>query len=144
MGVLVVLPPDSPRTVLDELVQAAWGQNTFRLSLPGRSPSAPPGLLGALFAHPTVDLLLDPAPSDAVWGTVHASGDITWDTNPPTTTPAPSCSLRAEPDVTVGTLTEVAFALSRRTASVRCRGIGYPPAACHPGGAGSPHCPPSR
>ena len=141
MGVVVALPPDTPRAELDGLARAAFGQNTFRMALPGRAEGLPPGLVDHLLGFPTVDLLLDPAPADAHWGTVHADTTVTWDSQSPEGSPPPPCALRADPDVTVGTLTTVAFRLSDRSSTERCRGIGWPPARCHPGGAGDPLCP---
>jgi len=141
MSAAIALPPDTTRSELDALAAAAWIQNTFRLSLHGRATGGPEGTIDQLLGYPTVDLLLDPAPANAVAGTVHSDGRVTWDTSPPDASPPPHCSLRADADVTVRTLTTVAFRLTNRAARERCRGIGYPPARCHPGGAGDPHCP---
>ena len=141
MGLVVALPPGAPRSWLDTVAASAYRHNTFRIALPGRADGLPPGVMDDLLGWPTVDLLVDPPPASATWGTLHADGSLTWDDAPPTSDPPPHCALRADADTTVGTITAAAFGLADRTADHRCRGIAWPPVPCHPGGPGLPHCP---
>ena len=143
VGVVLALPQDTPVADLLDLTAVAHSRNTDRVGLAARAEGVPSGILDNLLGHPTADLLLDAPPADATWGTVHADGSVTWDDAAPRSTPSPHCALRAAGDTTVGTLTTVVFQVADRTVEVRCNGVGFPPARCHPGGAGDPLCPPS-
>jgi hypothetical protein len=141
LGVVLVLPPDTPRATLDALAASAHQTNTLLMALAGRASGLPPGTMDRLLGFPTVELLLDPPPEGAVWGTLHADGTITWDHAPPDARIGPPCGLRADQDVTTEVLTTAVFQLVDKAEAHRCRGIAWPPARCHPDGAGDPLCP---
>ena len=141
LGLVVAVPPDTSRAHLDEIARIGRRYSAFRLGLPGRAPGLPPGVMDTLLGWPTVGLLLDLPPKDAVWGTLRADGTIRWDASPPPLERPGACALRAEADVSVGTITTAIHALERYSRTTRCRGIAWPPPRCHPGGTGDARCP---
>jgi len=142
LSAIVALPPDAPREALDVAARSAFAHNTRLLGLPARAEGLPTGVVDDLLGWPTAELLLDPPPENTPWLVLSADGGLAGLDRLPTSDRLPDCGLRAAPDVTVSLVVRTVLQLTRGASGPPvCGAIAWPPARCHPDGAGDPHCP---